>query len=327
MNPLVELHLHLDGSLRLATMLEIANYEGVKLPAGTEEGLYKALRCGTVRESLEDYLGAFAVTVSVMQSEYALRRVARELIEDVAEDGIKWAEIRFAPDLHTQSGLTQEQVVACVLKGVEEGCHITGINAGVILCSMRHYDPEITSSIIDTAIEFKDDILAVDMAGDDLNFDALEHAKHFRRAIENGLRSVIHAAEAGPAERAREAVDKFGAIRIGHGIRIGEDPSIVEMLLMRGIALEVCITSNIQIGMVGSAEKHPAKDYLNHGLAVTLNTDNRMLADTTLRKEFELARYAWGLTDEEESELILNAIEASFAPSELKERLRAELAG
>jgi len=327
MDPLVELHVHLDGSLRLGTMLDIAREEGVTLPAEDEAGLYKALGCGTIRESLAVYLEAFGVTVSVMQSADALRRIAYELMEDLAHDGILYAEIRFMPSLHTKRGLDLHHVMEAVLGGLNAGGLKFGVEWGLIVCSMRHVDPEVTSELMDLAVYWHvldPRVVAVDMAGDD-NLDALEHAGYYLHARRSGLQVTVHAAESGPPLRAEEAHLLFGAERIGHAIRIGEDPRIERWVRHAGFPLEVCPTSNVQIGQASSIEEHPARKYFEDGHKITINTDNRTLADTTMRKELALVRKAWGLGDREVRWLIRNAINASFASEETKKVLHKAL--
>lgn len=326
MKPLVELHLHLDGSLRLGTMLEIAEEEGVKLPSKTERGLFGKLRCGTVRESLADYLEAFGHTVAVMQTPVALARIGNELIEDVSKDGVKYAEVRFCPDLHLARGMDMDLVIEAVLTGLEMGGHQHGVDWGLIVCSMRHYPPERTAEILGAAVRHQaEGVVAVDMAGDDLNFPGDEHAKYFRHAREKGLNVTVHAAEAGPARLAQTAVREFKAQRIGHGVHAIDDDSVLETLALRGTGIEICLTSNVQIKTVARVEDHPFKKYLDMGLMVSLNTDNRMLADTTMTKEFDLARRTWNLTPKQERRLIENAIETSFATPAVKKKLKALL--
>lgn len=325
MKTLVELHLHLDGSLRLPTMLEIAETENTILPAKTEADLRRALACGKIRESLPQYLEHFAHTTAVMQSRTALTRVAAELLEDCAADGLRYVEVRFMPSLHTNGGLAEEEVMEAVLEGMTIGGLRHGLGWGLIVCSMRHVDPAVTGRMIDLAIRYRrNGVVAVDLAGDD-NIEAYAHAPHFQRAKRAGLHVTIHAAEAGPPERIREAIDLFGAERIGHGTRGPEDPSIVEMAWMRGVGFEACLTSNLQTKTVAAYGTHGAREYARKGMYVCLNTDNRMLADTTMRRELALAKLHWELDDMGVRRLAWNAIEMSFAPAATKTALHEEL--
>ena len=322
---LVELHLHLDGSLRIPTMLEIAAAENTHLPARDEKGLARALACGTIRESLPQYLEHFAHTTAVMQSRAALTRIAAELVEDCAADGLKYVEVRFMPSLHTRGGLSEEEATEAVLEGMTIGGLRHDIGWGLIVCSMRHVDPAETGRMIDVAIRYRrNGVVAVDLAGDD-RLEAYDHARHFQRAKHAGLHVTIHAAEAGPPERIREAIELFRADRIGHGTRGPEDPSIVEMAWMRGVGFEACLTSNLQTKTCAAYGTHGAREYHRKGMYVCLNTDNRMLADTTMHRELELAKLHWELDAMGVRRLVWNAIEMSFAVQATKDALHAEL--
>jgi adenosine deaminase len=325
MRPLVELHLHLDGSVRIGTMLDIAAHDRTPLPATGEAELKRALRCGHVRNSLADYLEAFAITTSVMQTRAALGRIAAELLEDVSADGLRYVEIRFMPELHTLQGLSGQEVMEAVLDGLRLGNLRHGVNWGLIVCSMRHVAPEVTGRMIDLALAYrKHGVVAVDLAGDD-NIRALEHAPHFRRAKEGGLHVTIHAAEEGPPLRAREAVELFGAERIGHGVTLKSDSNTLNMLIERGIGIEACLTSNIQTRTVRGYDVHPAREFLEKGARVSLSTDNRVLAGTTMLSEFVHAAHHWGLREDELRQLVRNGVETSFAPDHVKEALRRHI--
>ncbi|MEK7545446.1 MAG: adenosine deaminase [Patescibacteria group bacterium] len=325
MKPLVELHLHLDGSLRIPTMLEIASSEGIRLPATDEAGLRQALSCGTVRESLAQYLEHFAHTTAVMQSRKALTRIACELIEDCAADGLKYVEVRFMPSLHTSGGLAEEEVMEAVLEGMTIGGLRHGLGGGLIVCSMRHVDPSVTGRMVDLAIRYRrNGVVAVDLAGDD-NLPALEHAPHFRRAKEAGLHVTIHAAEGGPPERVMEAMEIFGAERIGHGIQALRDPKLQFELWTRRVGVEACLSSNVQTKAAASYSDHAARAYMEFGGLICLNTDNRLLAGTTMVHELALARLFWKLQPVQVRRLIWNAIEMAFISKEAKTALHAEL--
>lgn len=325
MKPLVELHVHLDGSLRLSTMLEIAAAEDIALPAKDEDGLRRALACGEIRKSLPQYLEHFAHTTAVMQSREALTRIAIELTEDCADEGLQYVEARFMPSLHTKGLLSEEAAAEAVLEGMTIGGMRRNIGWGLIICSMRHVAPEVTGRMIDVAIRYRrNGVVAVDLAGDD-NLAALDHARHFRRAQEAGLHVTIHAAESGPPVRVRQAVHEFGAERIGHGVNAVKDRRTLELLAKLRIGVEACLTSNVQTKTVGMYSTHPAWTYLQEGISVGLNTDNRLLAGTTMTREFQLARTHWNLDDADVRKLMLNSVDMSFATDEMKRLLRARL--
>jgi len=323
--PFVELHLHLDGSLRIPTMLEIARAENVILPATDEAGLRAALACGEIRGSLKQYLEHFDYTTSVMQSRAALTRIATELIEDCAAEGLRHVEVRYMPHLSTLGGLGVEEVTEAILDGLEIGGLRTHISWGFIVCSLRHVDPAVTGRMIDVAIRYRPNgVVAVDLAGDD-NLPALDHASHFRRAKEAGLHVVIHAAEEGPPERVMEAMEIFGAERIGHAVQALGDKRLRDEIWMRGVGVEACLTSNLQTRTVASYAEHSGLQYVKHGGLISLSTDNRMLADTTMTRELELARLHWNLEPVQVQRLIWNAIQMAFISRDAKDALRAEL--
>ncbi|HTK59690.1 MAG TPA: adenosine deaminase [Candidatus Baltobacteraceae bacterium] len=323
MKPLVDLHLHLDGSLRIKTMLDIAVRERVKLPATDARGLKRALRVGKIRASLADYLTAFPITLAVLQSRYAIERAVAELLQDCAAEGLKYVEIRFSPLLHMEAGLTAPEAVEAALRGVERG-NAYGIRANLILCSLRHFDPRDSMTIALLAHAYRNPrggVVAVDLAGNDA-LDCREHSRAFRWAKERGLGVTIHAAESGPPERIREALTLFGADRIGHAVRAAEDPMTLFLMATYGTAIEVCLTSNVQTRTVESYATHPARDYYKRGLRVTLNTDNRLLADTTLYYEYSMAALHWWEIERADTRALqCNAIEAAFAPPDWKVEL------
>lgn len=319
--PLVELHVHLDGSLRIPTMLDIAREEGVVLPAKDEAGLCKVLRCGQIRAGLPQYLEHFAITTSVMQSRKALTRIAKEFIEDSAAEGILWTEPRFMPSLHTRGGLSEEEVMEAVLDGLRLGGMERSVGWRLIVCSMTHVSPDETGRMTDLAIGYrKYGVAAIDMAGDD-TLDDSAHIPHFRRALENGVNVVKHASESDGPECALRAIRDFGAKRLGHALRAAEDPEVVEEIWRHGVGIEACLTSNLQIGKAASYAGHSARGYHRKGMLVSLNCDNRMLADTTLTKELELARHHWELDELGVQRLVWNAIQMSFAPPQVKDNL------
>lgn len=321
--PKVELHLHLDGSVRLETMLEIAKAEGLEMPAYTVPELHKALGCGTVRETLSFYvIWAFGYTCSVMQTAPNLTRVTRELVEDLGKEGVDYAEIRFCPMLHLKKGLTPEAVVEATLAGLKAGREAGGPECGLIICDMRHFKAEEAGKVIDLALKYKDrGVVAVDIAGDDLNFAALDHAPHFRRAKAEGLHVTIHAGEAGSAEGIRQALDLFGAERIGHGTKLINDLALLEEVRKRGIGIESSLTSNRQTKVWADYATHPAREYLERGILVSLNSDNRLLGDSSVTNEYEQAREAWEITPPEEATLAHNAVLTAFCSQETRQRL------
>lgn len=329
MRPLTDLHLHLDGALRPATMLEIAAAEGVALPAADEAGLRAALKCGEVRASFEECLAFFRTTLSVMQSRDALMRVTRELIEDCDAIGLRYVEIRFCPLLHGERGLAAADAVEAVIEAIREGEQGRAVRANLILCSLWHFPPRDTELIAALGMAYfgkLGGVVGLDMAGNERDSDGVEHARHFRKAAERGLGITVHAAESGPPERVRAAVKLFRAKRIGHAVGAASDPALMDFLAESGVTVEACPSSNVQTRCVRAFEAHPAPVFLRRGIRACLNSDDPLMMGTDAAKEFALARAGWNLTPEEERALHLNGIEASFAVPFDKNRLREELA-
>lgn len=314
--PKAELHCHLDGSVRPETLVDLAREHRVQLPRQTPEELAEYMRVDDARD-LEDYLRRFDVTISVLQSEEALERVAYELAEDAAEDGVRYIEVRNAPLLNVVQGLTLVQAVEAPLRGLRKAENDFGITARFIVCGLRQFPPESSLEMARLAVEFKNEgVVGFDLAGGEKGNSASRHAEAFRYARENNLAVTVHAGEGDGAESVREAVHDCGANRIGHGTRLIEDPDLTQYVNDRRIALEVCLTSNVQTRVADSYATHPFREYFDRGLNVTLNTDNRLMSATTLTDEYIYAAEHLGFTVEELAGIALNGFESAFLPWE-----------
>ncbi|HJQ54610.1 MAG TPA: adenosine deaminase [Gemmatimonadaceae bacterium] len=314
--PKAELHCHLDGSVRPDTLVDLAREHRVQLPRQTPEELAEYMRVDDARD-LEDYLRRFDVTISVLQSEEALERVAYELAEDAAEDGVRYIEVRNAPLLNVVQGLTLVQAVEAPLRGLRKAENDFGITARFIVCGLRQFPPESSLEMARLAVEFKNEgVVGFDLAGGEKGNPASRHAEAFRYARENNLAVTVHAGEGDGAESVREAVHVCGANRIGHGTRLIEDPDLTQYVNDRRIALEVCLTSNVQTRVADSYATHPFREYFDRGLNVTLNTDNRLMSATTLTDEYIYAAEHLGFTVEELAGIALNGFESAFLPWE-----------
>lgn len=329
--PKVELHEHLDGSLRPATILELAAQDHVALPTSDPVELARILSPGP--SSLEVYLAAFTVTTSVMQTARALRRVAFEMVEDWYRDGVVYGEVRFAPELHTRGGLDLETVVEAVLDGLADGRRAYPVETGLILCSMRHAPPTLATAKLVNRYRH-DGVVAFDIAGAEAPFPPTLHRQAFDYCAENYLATTCHSGEVTGPDYIRESLVACRALRIGHGVQLIQEwgnprrlpgpGSLSRWILDRRIPLEVCLTSNVQTKACDSLETHPFEDFRRAGLAVTLNTDNRLMSDTSLTHELDLARGCWGLTLDDLRQLQLNSLEAAFCAPETKQRIRAK---
>ena len=314
--PKAELHCHLDGSVRPATLLELARDRRLDLPCDTVEALVDYMRVDDA-ESLEDYLRRFDITVSVMQTEESLERVAYELAEDAAADGVRYIEVRNAPILNVVQGLSLVQALEAPLRGLRRAEKDFGIVGRFIVCSLRQYPVATSLELAKLAVEFKNEgVVAFDLAGGEKGFPASVHAPAFRYAREHDLAVTVHAGEGDGADSVRQAVHQCGANRIGHGTRLIEDPDLTQYVNDRRIALEICLTSNVQTKVAESYKSHPLREYFDRGLNVTLNTDNRLMSGTTLTDEYSYAAEHLAFSMDELAGIALNGFESAFLPWE-----------
>ncbi len=311
---LTELHLHLDGSLRPQTVLELIKSQELDIPVQNMEEVQKLLEAPADCHSLNEYLECFDLPTLVLQRADALERVTYELIEDLADEGINVAEIRFAPQLSTREGLSQEEAVDAAVRGVRRAAEsYPNCRVGLILCCMRGDDNEEQNFLtVETAREFLGDIVrAVDLAGAEALYPTEKFAPVFARAREYHIPMTIHAGEAAGPESIRAALS-FGTRRIGHGVAAAKDPELMRQLVREGITLEVCPTSNLQTHVCRSPEEHPIRQLYDAGVRVTVNSDNRTVSATTLRQETALLEEKCGFTDEDIDLMQRYALEASF---------------
>src|SRR2546423_3308842 len=314
--PKAELHCHLDGSMRAETLLDLAREQRIQLPKQTAEELASFMRVDDA-QSLEDYLRRFDFTISVLQTEEALERVPYELVEDAAEDGVRYIEVRNAPILNVVRGLTLVQAVEAPLRGLRKAEKDFGLAARCIVCALRQFPAENSLELAKLAVEFKNEgVVAFDLAGGEKGNPASRHAEAFRYAREHNLAGPVPAGEGDGAASIREAVHVWGANRIGHGTRLIEDAELTQYVNDRRIALEVCLTSNVQTRVADSYATHPAREYFDRGLNITLNTDNRLMSATTLTDEYVYAAEQLGFTVEDLAGIALNGFESAFLPWE-----------
>ena len=314
MDKLIELHLHLDSSLRPETVWELAKEQNIKLPANTVDEVRDQMQVPEDCRTLEEYLTRFDLPLLVLQTREALERAAFELTEDLAKEGVTYAEIRFAPQLSIKGGMTQEQAVEAAIEGVKRGMEqYPSIRVGLILCCMRGEDNEEWNlQTVEAAKKYLGDVVcAVDIAGAESLYPTERFAPVFEKVREYGLPSTIHAGEAAGPESMKTAL-AFGAKRIGHGVAAVEDPELVRRLIEEQITLEVCVTSNYQTKVVPSIEAHPIRRLFNAGVRVTVNSDNRTVSNTNVRKELDILRNVFGFKEQEIEKMEEYAWEARF---------------
>lgn len=321
--PRSDLHLHLDGSVRPSTIIELAREQGVTLPTTDEEELRAILMPGEDCESLEDYLKAFDVTCSVMGTRDALVRIAEELVEDVAGDNHKYVEVRYSTRVIPGHTLSPREMVEAVWEGLERGRKKHGVIARQILCGMRHEDPAHGIEVADLAIACRDiGVVAYDIAGAEAPFPPRLHVEAFKKAASEGLlRTTCHAGEAAGADFIREAITLAGSERIGHGTHLPEDPELMAYVADRQIPIEICLTSNIQTGAASSFESHPLRTFLDAGILCVLCTDNRTVSGVSVADEYERAVQYHKLSVDELRELCANGFRAAFLPLSEKQAL------
>lgn len=323
--PKAELHLHLDGSIRVETVTELARAQGIKLDDRGMPGLEDDLEVWGEAADLRDYLRRFSLPLLVLQEEEALERAAYELVEDVGSEEVLYVEIRFAPLLHNKKGLPLKKIIEAVLAGIRRGEREFGVRAGLIVCCMRHHSPDENLRVARAAVKYREKgLVALDLAGDEAKFDRDELPwEAFRLARDEGLGVTVHAGEAAGARSIRAALD-LGAMRLGHGIRLEQDQTLLNSVRGRGIALEMCPTSNVQTNTVVDLSHHPIDRYFRSHLLVTVNTDNRRVSDTTMTREYQLLveQFGWGLSQIKETTYY--ALQVAFLPPEDKQQLISE---
>lgn len=324
--PKTDLHCHLDGSMRLKTILELAEQQKVKLPADDEAGLAKAIHMGEVCKNLEEYLVAFDVTLSVLQTEEALYRAAYELAIDAAAENVRYLEVRYSPALHQQRGLKMTAIVESVLEGLRDAKKACGIKSGVIICGIRHINPATSVRLAELAVAYKNKgVKGFDLAGAEYDFPAKDHKEAFQLILNNNVNCTCHAGEAYGPESIAQALHYNGAHRIGHGTRLREDGDLLNYVNDHRIPLEICPSSNVQTGAVPDLASHPIKFYFDYGLRVTVNTDNRLITDTTVTKELLLAHKHCGLSLEDITTILVSGFKSAFLPYREKTDMLVEV--
>ena len=320
---MIDLHLHYDGSLLPRTVIELADEQGVALPTREPDELKLFMAAPPQCADLNEYLDKFDLPLSILQSFDGVRKAVRTLAEQLKEQGMLYAELRIAPQSHTKKGMTQKQVVVAALTGMQDALVGSFFKAKLILCCMRGADNQKENmETVRLAAEYMNwGVCAVDLAGAEALFPTEDYKDVFALAKRLGVPYTIHAGEADGPESVWAAVE-MGASRIGHGVRAGEDPRLLEEIKKRNICLEMCPSSNVQTHAVESMDRHPILDYLHKGVKVTVNTDNMTVSDTTIEKEFSILEKELGMTPEDKLQLLLNAADSAFISAEEKWRLK-----
>lgn len=327
--PKIDLHLHLDGSFRTPTIWELAMQQGVEMPAESPEGFEEWMKKCSYSGSVNEFLLMFDVTTQVMQDRESLIRLTRELIEDIAAQGVVYAEIRFAPQLHTRKGMTQRDAIEAVLEGRRQGMEKTGIDIGIICCMMCvgeetvNWDANMETALI--THEYLDKgVVCIDLAGAEGIVPLSNFAPLFAKAKELGTPIICHAGDSQDWRTVKDAID-MGAQRIGHGHHIYENPALSRYAAEHGIALEICPTSNVQCQTRETYELHPAWNLYSIGIPVTINTDNMTMSRVTLDDEYDHCLKEMGFEYEDLILMNINSAKVSFMKEEKKKEVLAEL--
>lgn len=321
--PLVELHRHLDGNVRVETIIDLARQHNLDLPAWTPEELRPYAQVVEPTPGVMAFIARFELLRHVMVDYDAVRRIAWENLEDAANEGIDYIELRFSPYFMAETHeLDPVGVTEAVCDALEDAQGRLPVRAKLIGIMSRTYGPEIGWRELEAAIRYRDrGVVAVDLAGDEARFPGELFVGHFRRAREAGLHTIAHAGEAAGAESVRQAVLELHAERIGHAVRAIDDPETMDLLAERGIPIESCPTSNVQTSTVPSYQAHPLPAFLKRGLLVTLNTDDPSISGIDLAHEYRVVREEMGLDEADLRRLQENAVEAAFLTSEERAEL------
>lgn len=321
--PKIDLHCHLDGSLRPETIIEIAKKEGIDISAFDINDIQREITAPLECKSLNEYLKAFALPNLVMQSKESLRRITFELYEDAAEENVKYMEVRFAPLLHTVRGLNVEEIIQSVIDGIKDAEEKHDIKGNVILSCMRTMPVDRAFEVVEKGKQFLGrGVVGIDLCSSEDEGFCEKFVEPISLARKYGYRVTIHAGETGVGKNVLEAVELLGAERIGHGVFIKDCIEAYKIVKERKITLEMCPTSNVQTKAVNNLNEHPIYDFYKDGIKVTVNTDNRTVSDTNMTKECNILFNQFNITYEDYKQIYYNSVESSFADISTKKKLK-----
>jgi len=317
--PKTDLHVHLDGSLRLGTVRELSAHHDLGFDFQTDEDVRAVCQVPDDCESLVDYLRVFDITLKLMQTDAELTRIAYELAEDAHRENVRYMEVRYSPLLHTKLGLDYDSVVAAVQEGLDRARRQFGIVTGQIICGIRHISAESSLDLADLAVRWKGrGVVGFDLAGAEKDYPAKDHVAAFQKVLNKNINITIHAGEAFGAPSIHQALHYCRARRIGHGTHLIADVDLMNWVNDHRIPVEICLASNLQTKAIPDYQSHPIRRFMEEGLRVTLNTDNRLVSGTTVTNEFRLAVENYDLNQDEVLGLVINGFKSAFLP--LKEK-------
>ena len=320
----IDLHLHLDGAITLDIAKKLAEIQNITLPTQNDAELSKLLTAPENCSSLNEFLNCFKIPKMLLQTKTGISECVHLVADNIKSQGVIYAEIRFAPQLHTFNGLSQEEVILAALDGLKK----TDLKTNLILCFIRGNDNdkenEETLELAKKYLVKDGGVVAVDLAGAEALFPTSKYKKLFEKVASYKLPYTIHAGEADGPESVKNAIS-FGTKRIGHGVRIANNPEVIDLIKKNGITLEMCPTSNKQTHAVDDMTKYPLADFLNQGIKVTINTDDMGIEGTTIVNEFNYMEKLFNLSEEQKKTLLRNAIDAAFTSDEVKSNLKAAI--
>jgi len=313
--PKTDLHVHLDGSLRLGTVRELAARHDLDYDFQTDEDVRAVCQVPEDCQSLVDYLRVFDITLKLMQDKDELTRIAYELAEDAHRENVRYMEVRYSPLLHTKHGLQYDEIVAAVQAGLDRAWRQFGIITGQIICGIRHISPQSSLELAELAVRWKGrGVVGFDLAGAEKDYPAKDHLAAFHHCLNNNVNITIHAGEAFGAPSIHQALHYCRAHRIGHGTHLNQDPDLMQWVNNHRIPVEICLASNLQTKAIPDYQSHPIRRFMEEGLRVTLNTDNRLVSGTTVTNEYRLAVQNYDLNEDEVLGLVMNGFKSAFLP-------------
>lgn len=323
---MIDLHCHLDGSITVEIAKKLAQLQKIELPAKTDSELLKKLSVPSDCRSLNDFLECFGLPLRLLQTKEGITEAVRLVQEDCKAQGLEYLEIRFAPQKHCVNGLSQEEVILAALEGLKQ----SSLHTNLILCLMRaDINQSENKETIELAQKYlvKDNgVVAIDLAGAEALFKTKDFEKEFLIAKQKNIPFTIHAGEADGPESVWDAI-KFGAVRIGHGVRVTEDSALVDYLAEKQIPLEMCPTSNRCTKAIDDMSLFPLRQLMEKGVKVTINTDDPAICRTNLKGELDFVINKYGITSSEKKQLLLNAVDAAFCSDEYKNELKEKIYG
>ena len=321
--PKIELHCHLDGSVRVDTIIDIAKKEGIKLDSYKRCDIEKLVQVPNDCTSLNEYLKRFDLPNKVMQSSENIKRITFELLEDAQKENIKYIEIRFAPLLHLQKGLSIEEVIQSAIDGINQAQRIYDIKGNIILSCMRNMSEDDAILLIEKGRKFLNKgVVAIDLAGPEEEGFANKYKRAIELARSYGYNITIHAGEAASAQNVIDAINILKAQRIGHGVRIKDMKDAYDLVKKTGVVLEMCPTSNIQTKAIECLNTYPLYDFYKDGIKLSINTDNRTVSNIDLSNEIKVISDEFNMSKEKYKDIYLNTIDAIFADESTKKWLR-----